>query len=76
MMVVMLKALNDYVGALLLTATIALVTFSVVGYAKLETLDVRVSALERVTEQQIAINSSVNKLSETVAVLADRGERK
>lgn len=69
------KALNDYVGALLLTATIALVTASVVGYAKVSTLDLRVTALERITEQQVRINDSVNRLSETVAVLSDRGER-
>lgn len=72
----MLKALNDYVGALLLTATVGLFTFSIVAYGKLATLDIRVTSLEKVTEQQIAINNSVNKLSETVAVLADRGERK
>jgi len=70
------KALNDYVGAILLTATIALVTASVVGYAKMETLDVRMTALERITEQQVRINDSVNRLSEAVAVLQDRGERK
>lgn len=72
----MLKLLNDYVGALLLTCTIAIGTASIVGYAKMQTLDLRVTALERITEQQARINDSVNKLSETVAVLADRGERK
>lgn len=69
------KALNEYVGALLLAATIALFTFSIVGYAKLETMEVRVSSLETFESQQIRINESVAKLSEAVAVLQDRGSR-
>jgi hypothetical protein len=69
------KALNDYVGALLLSATIALFTFSIVGYAKLETMEVRVMNLEQMQDQQRRINESVAKLSETVAVIQDRSER-
>jgi hypothetical protein len=70
------KALNDYVGALLLAATIALVTASVVGYAKVQTIEVKVSYLEEMASQQRRINESVARLSESVAVLQDRGDRK
>lgn len=70
------KALNDYVGALLLAATLALVGNVLLTRESSATLAVRVSNLEALMIQQGEINQSLHELSKTVAVLADRGERK
>lgn len=69
------KALNDYLGALVLTGIIALVSYSIVGYAKMERIDQRITTLEKMQEQQLLINDSVTKLSTAIAVLQDRGQR-
>ncbi len=70
-----LQQLNEYIGALLLTATLALGTNAVVGYGADQRTDQRLLVLERFAEQQAAINDSVAVLAQHVAVLQDRQDR-
>jgi uncharacterized protein YlxW (UPF0749 family) len=66
------QGLNNYVGALLLAATIALVTVAIKSYAADVVQDQRIASLEQFQQQQFQINASVSKLSETVAVMGER----
>lgn len=66
------KQLNNYVGALLLAATIALSTNAVIAYGKGERLEQRVVTLEQFQQQQFEINKTLNEIAKQVAVLQAR----
>lgn len=70
-----LKRLNDYVGALMLLATSAMVTATIVSYGNYQRMDQRVITLEDFTKRQVEINRSAEELAKIVAVLQDRQER-
>ena len=63
------KQLNNYVGAIMLAATLALGTNAVIAYGKGAVLEQRVVTLEQFQQQQYEINKTLNEISKQVAVL-------
>lgn len=63
------RQLNDYVGALLLAATVALSTNAIIAYGSDKDHERRIITLEKFQEQQYDINKTLHELAKTVAVL-------
>lgn len=66
------ERLNNFTGALLLAATLGLAGNAIASIVTNDGQDIRLSNLEKFQDQQYLINQSVNKLSETVAVMGER----
>lgn len=63
------RQLNNYVGAIMLAATLALGTNAIVAYGKSERIEQRLVTLEQFQQQQFEINKTLNEISKQVAVL-------
>lgn len=67
-----IKTLNENLGVLITTGIISLVCFSIVTYGSNERVDERLDTVEAFMLQQHQINAAQIKISENVAVMAER----